>query len=167
MDFSDFMAKGIGYGLEKSCQQKQLGVSLPLKPQRKSNWMISQRGLMHCWSWDFSGCIWNNFTNTTVEPRFFMKMSNEVRLEDLDWEKQTSMWALLFLRNEHNLFPLSNVCICHSVWQCSCLCFYWYNIDTVSLYMKRRMNISTEKSAVTKGPWAAWWKPECFFPRGL
>lgn len=24
------------------------------------------------------------------------------------------MWSLLFLRNEHNLFPLSNVCICQS-----------------------------------------------------
>lgn len=102
-------------------------MSLPPKPQRKSSSVILQRGLIHCWCWDFRGCIGNNFTNTTVEPRFFMRMSNEVRLEELDWEKQTSMWSLLFVRNEHNLFPLSNVCICQSVWQCNCLCFYQYN----------------------------------------
>lgn len=45
--------------------------------------------------------------------------------------------------------------------------FMYLHLDTISLYVKRMINTSTEKSAVNKGAMFASWKPEYVFPRGL
>lgn len=125
------MAKDLGYGLKEVLSAKALGcgpASKALKEKQLND--LTKR---------FDKLLMLRFQWLHMEQLHKHYNGNNVFNEDVKWDQtwitrlregNFSVWSLLFLRNEHNLFLWSNVFICQYVWQCSCP-FVSNNITTL------------------------------------
>lgn len=162
---SDFMAKSSGYGLKKPWQHQQWSVSLPLEPWRSSSSVTSQQEVWWIGDAEISVVTLEQLHKRYRRNEVLMKMSN-TRSGLNNWTERRKIFSVVTCFSEMSAIYFS-VFICQCVRQCICP-FVSVCVPALGRSFcdeNRRMKISTEKSAVTKGHSVASWKPECFFPK--